>query len=56
MPRRNIWYRIRVVGPFTLDEIVGKVRKELELFDYIFDQAKQNWVLLMEHADLAPRS
>jgi PilZ domain/GYF domain 2 len=43
-------------GPFTLDEIVGKVRsKELELFDYIFDDAKQDWVLLMEHPDLAQK-
>lgn len=41
-------------GPYSLDEIVGKVRaKEIELFDYIFDETKQDWVLLMEHADLA---
>ncbi len=41
-------------GPFSLDEIVGKVRaKEVELFDYIFDEHKQDWVLLMEHPDLA---
>jgi hypothetical protein len=43
-------------GPFTLDEIVGLVRgKEIELFDYIFDEAKQDWVLLMEHPDLAQK-
>lgn len=43
-------------GPHTLDEIVGKVRaKELELFDYIFDESKQDWVLLMEHGDLAQK-
>ena len=43
-------------GPFSLDEIVGKVRnRELELFDYIFDEAKQDWVLLMEHPDLAQK-
>lgn len=43
-------------GPYTLDEIVGKVRaKEIELFDYIFDESKQDWVLLMEHADLAAK-
>jgi hypothetical protein len=41
-------------GPFTLDEIIAKVKaKELELFDYIFDEAKQDWVLLMEHQALA---
>lgn len=43
-------------GPFTLDEIVAKVRtKEIELFDYIFDEQKQDWVLLMEHSDLAQK-
>lgn len=43
-------------GPFTLDEIVAKVRgKEIELFDYIFDESKQDWVLLMEHAELAQK-
>ncbi|NJL25213.1 MAG: DUF4339 domain-containing protein [Calothrix sp. SM1_5_4] len=37
-------------GPFTLDEIVAKVRgKELDLFDYIFDESKQDWIMLMEH-------
>lgn len=43
-------------GPLSLDEIVLKVRsKEIELFDYIFDEAKQDWVLLMEHPDLAQK-
>lgn len=43
-------------GPYSLDEIVGQVReKKLELFDYIFDESKQDWVLLMEHADLAAK-
>jgi hypothetical protein len=41
-------------GPFTIDEIVGMVRgKELELFDYVFDDSKQDWVLLMEFPRLA---
>lgn len=41
---------------FTLDEVVAKVRaKEIELFDYIFDEAKQDWVLLMEHAELSAK-
>lgn len=41
-------------GPFSLEEIVGKVRaKELELFDYIFDETKKDWLLLMEHPELA---
>lgn len=43
-------------GPFTLDEIVAKVRaKEIELFDYIYDDGKQDWVLLMEHAELSQK-
>jgi hypothetical protein len=43
-------------GPLSLDEIVAKVRsKEIELFDYIFDEQKQDWVLLMEHPDLAQK-
>jgi hypothetical protein len=41
-------------GPFTVEEIVGQVRaRQLDLFDYVFDEQKQDWVLLMEHADVA---
>lgn len=41
-------------GPYTLEEVVAKVRdKELDLFDYIFDESKQDWVLLMEQPELA---
>jgi len=44
------------IGPFGLDEIVEKVRsKQLELFDYIYDQEKDDWVLLMEFAGLASK-
>ena len=44
------------LGPLTLDEIVAKVRdKELELFDYIFEDSKQDWVLLMEHSALSQK-
>lgn len=43
-------------GPFTLDQVVDKIRaKELELFDFIYDESKGDWVLLMEHADVAGR-
>src|SRR6185312_12914216 len=42
------------LGPLTVDEIVNKVRaKELELFDYVFDEAQEDWVLLMEFPQLA---
>jgi len=41
-------------GTFTLDEIISKVRaKELELFDYIFDETQNDWILMMEHPELA---
>lgn len=44
------------VGPFTLDQILDQVRdKELDLFDYIFDEAAQDWILLMEHAEVSGR-
>jgi len=44
------------MGPLTVEEIVGKVRgKELELFDYVFDEAKEDWVLLMEFPELAEK-
>lgn len=44
------------IGPLTLDEVVAKVRsKEIELFDYIYSEEKQDWVLLMEHAELAAK-
>lgn len=43
-------------GPFAIDEIVSKVRaKELELFDYVYDEGKADWVLLMEFPQLADR-
>jgi hypothetical protein len=44
------------LGPLTVDEIVNKVRaKELELFDYVFDEGKEDWVLLMEFPQLAEK-
>lgn len=44
------------VGQFTLEEIITKVRsKELELFDYIFEPAQNDWILMMEHPALAEK-
>lgn len=44
------------VGQFTLDEILAKVRtRELELFDYIFEPAQNDWILMMEHPALADK-
>ena len=43
-------------GPFAIEEIVAKVRaKELELFDYVFDEQRGDWVLLMEFQLLADK-
>jgi hypothetical protein len=43
-------------GPFAVEEIVRQVRaKELDLFDYIYDQDKDDWVLLMENASVAAK-
>lgn len=45
-----------VLDPMEIDAIVSKVRaKELDLFDYIFDEAKDDWVLLMEFPILATK-
>ena len=42
------------MGPFPIDEIVAKVKaKEIDLFDYIFDEKTEDWVLLMEFPQLA---
>ena len=42
------------VGSFTLQEIVTKVKaREIELFDYIFDDSANDWVLMMEYGPLA---
>ncbi len=41
-------------GTFSANEIVAKIRtKELELFDYFFYESQNDWVLLMEHAEVA---
>ncbi len=42
------------MGPFTIEEIIVKVKaKEVDLFDYVFDEATEDWVLLMEFPTLA---
>lgn len=42
------------VGPFSIEEIVNKVQENTILMtDYIFDEGKQDWVLLMENSQFA---
>lgn len=41
-------------GPFSIEIIVNKIKNsELTLVDYIFDQEKNDWVLMMEYPLLA---
>ncbi len=41
-------------GPFGLAEIVSKVKSnELALLDYLYDEVKADWVMLMEYPPLA---
>jgi hypothetical protein len=44
------------MGPFSIDEIVDHVgRGVLSPLDYIYDEAVSDWVLFLEHKDLAER-
>lgn len=44
------------MGPWTLAEIVEKVKSnQLSLTDYIYDDGRGDWVMLMEHAPLAQK-
>ncbi|NCN95476.1 MAG: DUF4339 domain-containing protein [Bdellovibrionales bacterium] len=41
------------LGPFSIEEVIAKItRREVELFDYIFDENQQDWILLTEHAEV----
>lgn len=41
------------MGPYTLAEVIQKITsREVELFDYIFDEGQNDWVLLTEHAEI----
>jgi len=43
-------------GPFSLEEIVKRIEsRQLETSDYIYDEAIQDWVVLMAYAPLASR-
>lgn len=44
------------IGPLTVEEIVGKVRsQQLDAFDYVYDESKADWILLMEHTEIAAK-
>lgn len=41
------------LGPYTLNEVIALITKrEVELFDYIYDENGQDWILLTEHPDI----
>jgi hypothetical protein len=43
-------------GPWSLDDITGKVKSsELTLLDYIWDDEKKDWIMLMDFSPLHPR-
>lgn len=40
----------RQIGPLDEDQILNKIQtKEVSWMDYIFDEGKKDWILLMEH-------
>lgn len=42
------------IGPFSMGEIIEKVKaNELSQLDYLYDETKEDWVALMEHADVS---
>lgn len=43
-------------GPYTLEQICEQVKNhQLTMVDYIYDDAKQDWVLFMQHEALAAK-
>lgn len=41
------------LGPYSLSEVIALITKrEVELFDYIYDEGAQDWILLTEHPDI----
>lgn len=41
------------MGPYQLHEVINLITKrEVELFDYVYDEGSSDWILLTEHADI----
>lgn len=56
MSKYHISHQGETVGPFELDEILTKVQaSEFNLMDFIYDEGKSDWVMLMEFAPLAEK-
>lgn len=44
------------VGPWSLDDIMKNLKSEkIAWTDYLYDEDKQDWVLLMDHPKLSPQ-
>lgn len=38
------------IGPFSEDDLINKIKaKEISWMDYVFDEAKKDWVIIVEH-------
>lgn len=56
MSKYHISHQGETVGPFELEEILNKVKSsELNLMDFIYDEGKSDWVMLMEFGPLAEK-
>ncbi|MCB0407000.1 MAG: DUF4339 domain-containing protein, partial [Bdellovibrionales bacterium] len=56
MSQYHISHNGEQLGPFGLPEILEKVKaSEFTLMDFIYDESKSDWVLLMEFAPLAEK-
>lgn len=43
------------LGPWSVDEIVNKLKaKDVAWSDYLYDETKKDWVVMMDHPSLAP--
>ncbi len=56
MTKYSVSHKGQEIGAMSLNDIVERVRaRELDLFDYIFDTQRNDWILLMEFPDLAQK-
>lgn len=56
MKKYSVNHQGQEFEPMSLNDIVERVRsRELDIFDYVYDQDKGEWVLMMELAELAER-
>lgn len=55
MQRYYVTQAGKQVGPWTVSEIVEQIsQSKLAWTDYLYDESKKDWVLLLDHHDLVP--